>query len=144
MQFTKRTPKICQSCGKDFMAKKSTAEFCSQSCRPSTKILRLRPKSELSPNKCGAHSELITCAYLLRQGFDVYRAVNWTAKADLVAVRGNEIIRVQVKTGGRHYNGTLSYPKPPGDDHDLLIVVDHAGNIVVEEYRSGPKIAQAA
>jgi len=69
---------------------------------------------------------------------------NWTAKADLVAARGNEIIRVQVKTGAHSGNRKFHYQKPAGDDTDLLIAVDHAGNILVEEYRSGPKIAQAA
>jgi hypothetical protein len=53
----------------------------------------------------------------------------------LVAVRGNEIIRVQVKTGA-YVNGKFYHPKPDDDDHDLLIVVDHVGNIVVEEYRA--------
>jgi hypothetical protein len=47
----------------------------------------------MTPVKCGAHSELIACAYLLRQGYDVYRAINWTSKADLAAVRGDEILR---------------------------------------------------
>jgi len=144
MEFTKRTPKTCRACGKDFLAKKSNAKFCSAACRPSNKILRLRPKSEMAPNKCGAHSELVACAYLLRKGYDVYRAVNWTAKANLVAVRGDEILRVQVKTGARLSNGMFNYPKPSGEDHDLLIVVDHDGNIVIEEFRSGPRIAQAA
>jgi len=66
----------------------------------------------------------------------VYRAVNWTSKADLVAVRGDEVVRVQVKTGA-HLNGKFHYPKPVTDSYDLLIVVDHKGNIVIEEYRSG-------
>jgi len=62
--------------------------------------------------------------------------VNWLSKADLVAVRGDEILRVQVKTGSYiTANGTFGYPKPDDDAHDLLIVVDHEGNIVIEEYR---------
>jgi hypothetical protein len=131
MQFTKRTPKVCKNCGKDFLAKKSGALYCSQACRPSANDGR---QLTLAPTKCGAHSELIASAYLLRQGYDVYRAVNWTSKADLVAVRGDEILRVQVRTGAQLGNGTFVYTKPVGGHHDLLIVVNHAGEIIVEEY----------
>jgi hypothetical protein len=42
-------------------------------------------------------------------------------------------------------NGTFGYAKPDGDDHDLLLVVDHDGNIVIEEYRAGRQhLPQAA
>ena len=96
-----------------------------------------REKSGLTVTKCGAHSELIACAYLLRKGYDVYRAVNWTSKADLVAVRGDAILRVQVKTGTYLYDsGKFSYPKPLNDLYDLLIVVDYKGDIVIEQHRA--------
>jgi hypothetical protein len=71
MQFTKRTPKICQNCGKQFLARKSNAEFCSPACRPSAQYVV--PTSGMTTTKCGAHSELIAGAYLLRKGYDVYR-----------------------------------------------------------------------
>jgi hypothetical protein len=67
--------------------------------------------------------------------------VNWTSRADLVAVRGSDVVRVQVKTGVHLRNGTFTYPRPGDEDHDLLIVVDHEGNIVVEEYRAERKAA---
>jgi hypothetical protein len=141
-QFRKPYPS-CENCGKEIRSGRRNRRYCSKQCRPSSQFQR--SESGMAPTKCGAHSELIACAHLLRKGFDVYRAVNWTSKADLVAVRGDEILRVQVRTGAYiNAKGTFGYPEPVGADHDLLIVVDHDGNIVVEEYRADREAARAA
>jgi hypothetical protein len=136
----RRPLKSCLNCGKEFAVKNRKRQYCSTKCRPSA--TRQLTASGMTPTKCGAHSELIACAHLLRSGYDVYRAVNWTSKADLVAVRGSEVIRVQVKTGSFvAEDGTFSYPKPTDDDHDLLIVVSHNGHIVIEEFKAKKQMA---
>ncbi|MCI0389001.1 MAG: hypothetical protein MOB07_09600 [Acidobacteria bacterium] len=132
--------KNCLSCGKEFRPKNKRRNYCSTDCRPSSQFKR--PTLGMTTVKCGAHSELIACAYLLRKGYDVYRAVNWMSKADLVAVRASEIIRVQVRTGNYiNAKGTFCYSEPMDDAYDLLMVVDHEGNIVVEKFRTIQRIA---
>jgi hypothetical protein len=136
----RRPRRKCATCGKELGMVHRSRKYCSTQCRPGVQFQR--SNSGMTTTRCGAHSELIACAYLLREGYDVYRAVNWMSKADLVAVRGAEILRVQVRTGTYvNAKGTFGYVKPDGDDHDLLIVVDHRGNIVVEEYRAERKAA---
>jgi hypothetical protein len=50
----------------------------------------------------GAQAELIACAYLLAEGYDVFRNVP-RGSADIIACKGEEILRIDVKssqTGG--------------------------------------------
>lgn len=57
-----------------------------------------RMRGRVRSNRVGAASELIVCSNLLRQGWDVFRAVNSDSPFDLVAVRGKTILRVEVRT----------------------------------------------
>jgi hypothetical protein len=48
----------------------------------------------------GCLSELLVCIDLLGKGWSVYRALDAGAACDLVAIRGDEVVRVEVKTDG--------------------------------------------
>lgn len=50
----------------------------------------------------GAYSELIACAWLLKEGYEVFRNVSPHGAADLVAIGNGEVLRIDVKTGGVH------------------------------------------
>jgi hypothetical protein len=86
----------------------------------------------------GAAAELIACAYLMRQGYDVYRCESPHAPFDLVAHQNGIMQRVEVKT--LNYSHTLrptyapSFSWPVNDEWDVLIVVDHDDNICHEVY----------
>jgi hypothetical protein len=56
---------------------------------------------KLPPNKKhrGAHGELTACVYLLGEGYEVFRNVSAWGTADLIAIRGGEFLRVDVKSG---------------------------------------------
>jgi hypothetical protein len=73
----------------------------------------------------GAASELRAAAHLLAQGYDVYRSVAPHAGVDLVAIRGVEQLRVEVKTLGKPEKATHLPPFgwPTNDDWDLLLIV---------------------
>ena len=43
-------------------------------------------------------SELVCATDLMRLEWDVYRAVAWTASCDIVAIKGNTVLRVEVRT----------------------------------------------
>jgi hypothetical protein len=52
----------------------------------------------------GAQSELIACAWLLAQGFHVFRNVSPCGSADLILVNATEVIYIDVKTSnGKHF-----------------------------------------
>lgn len=77
----------------------------------------------------GTHGELLSCAWLIGQGFDVFRNVSPAGPADIV-VRDRdtgETVAVDVKTLNKPiYNkdGSLRYfaDKPKHDVHFLMVV----------------------
>lgn len=80
----------------------------------------------LSPSATGALSELRACAYLMADGYYVFRCESPSAPFDLVAYRGGTCCRVEVKSISQTapYSPTISWPT--NDEWDLLIAVDHA------------------
>lgn len=78
----------------------------------------------------GAASEMIACAYLIGQGFHVFRAVAPSCPVDLVAWRvGEQPILVEVKTASRPPNapGSLGFAWPRNREWQLLIVIGPEG-----------------
>jgi hypothetical protein len=56
----------------------------------------------------GAQSELIACAWLLSQGYHVFRNVSPCGPADLIVVSATEIIYIDVKTSDGKAFGRLT------------------------------------
>jgi hypothetical protein len=48
----------------------------------------------------GAYNELAACQWLLAQGYEVFRNVSPYGMVDIVAVRGDEILKIDVKSDG--------------------------------------------
>jgi hypothetical protein len=46
----------------------------------------------------GAHSELIACAWLLEQGYDVFRNISPYGMMDIIAIKGDEVLKIDVKS----------------------------------------------
>lgn len=87
-----------------------------------------------SPNT-GAAAELLVCADLMYRGWHVYRCVSPHAPADLIATKGESMVRVEVRAGTRHArSGRLIYGQPTGRLFDVLAIVDLEQKV---EYR-GP------
>lgn len=55
----------------------------------------------------GAHAEIMAVAWLLEQGYDVFRNVSQHGEVDLIATRGDEIRLFDVK---RSYRGGCGKP----------------------------------
>jgi Holliday junction resolvase-like predicted endonuclease len=49
-------------------------------------------------NKKGDHAELLASAWLLEQGYEVFRNVSSTGPIDIVAIKPGEILQIDVKT----------------------------------------------
>lgn len=109
--------------------------YCSEACQRLDNYQRryLTPASTLPTGTSGAISELIAGADLLRRGYDVFRALSPACSCDLIAQRGGELLRIEVRTGRRLAAGGLDYSKNATDagrfDH-YCIVVDAGKEIV--------------
>jgi Holliday junction resolvase-like predicted endonuclease len=57
----------------------------------------------------GAIGELLASAFFLRRGYYVFRSVTPNAPCDLIAVKGDRTLRVEVKTGREHTSGRINY-----------------------------------
>jgi len=68
----------------------------------------------------GSRSELQGCLYLMNQGYDVFRAVSAHGPVDLVAIRGSETLRIDVKT----VLGRRRSPPAGGNISYLLVTPD--------------------
>lgn len=70
--------------------------------------------------RTGAASELVVCVDLIRQGWDVFRAVSPQSVCDLVALKGPLSIRVEVRTA--HAGGKKLTAARHGH-YDVLAIV---------------------
>lgn len=81
----------------------------------------------------GAASELIASAHLMELGYHVFRSLSASCPCDLIAYKGGELLRVEVKSAsimaGKTYNP--SFPRPSNDEWDLLVVVSDDRRVVV-------------
>ena len=61
----------------------------------------------------GAICELTACAWLLKNGYEVFRNVSPTGKADLIALKDNQTILIDVTKAKKYYDkdGNLSFGK---------------------------------
>ena len=76
----------------------------------------------------GVISELKVCTYLIERHWEVYRGVDPTGSADLVARREGQTFFIEVKTG--HMKGgwtSFSYKNLKNKEADLLAVVTEEG-----------------
>ena len=83
----------------------------------------------MAPSKLGAYSELRATTWLMEQGYEVFRNVSPCGKTDLIAEKGGEFLRIDVKTGNWTKTGYLSgvsqarINKAEEDGVKLLIVM---------------------
>lgn len=91
----------CKFCKKKYKKKKSIQKFCSTKCRNDSYIKRNRKHRNIKikeRGKIGALSELLVCADLLNEGFEVFRSVSQSCSCDLICMKDDKIYRVEVKT----------------------------------------------
>ncbi len=81
-------------------------------------------------NSCstiGAISELVVSADLMAHGYAVFRALSPACSCDLVVVAAGKSCRVEVRTGRRKSNGSISFAynsaETRADRFDVLAVV---------------------
>lgn len=87
-----------------------------------------------SPN-AGAAGELLVCADLMYRGWHVYRCVSPQAPCDIMAWKGETLLRIECRSGSRREGtGALVYAQPNDRIYDVLAISDLERRV---EYR-GP------
>ena len=69
----------------------------------------------------GALNELIASCDLMSKGFHVFRALSPSCPSDLIILRGEKSLRVQVRTGYISDSEKLTCPR--NGEHDILAIV---------------------
>lgn len=59
----------------------------------------------------GSRNELIACAWLLEQGYEVFRNVSQHGEIDIIAMRGDDILKLDIKSGSSLQSGEISASK---------------------------------
>jgi hypothetical protein len=127
-QWRSGKTKTCLSCGNAFLATTSGQKYCAPGCAASGKgARRVVGVDGLSTGVVGAAAELLVSARLLREGWDVFRAVSPSAPCDLIVTKGSAVCRVEVRSSSFLYrSGKLSYSwyaKKDEGRSDVLVMV---------------------
>jgi PD-(D/E)XK endonuclease len=118
----------CLQCGKESSSSWTLSKYCSTACRKERERKREYRvgKPYISTGKTGAIGELKVSCDLLDRGYEVFRSVSPDGSCDLVALKGDKMFRIEVKTGQVYATtGTRTYPKPKPKDankFDILAV----------------------
>lgn len=93
--------KSCVHCKNYFPPGDGKSLFCSKKCRDAFngESIKSYPGLKTSKGTIGAISEMRVCVDLLLKGYDVFRAVSPSCSCDLIALKGDRKIRVEVRTG---------------------------------------------
>jgi hypothetical protein len=112
-----------------------TARFCSKKCRGRAYRAKHEERSvilaSVPTGTIGAIAELVVAADLLRKGYEVFRAQSPSCSCDLVILKDDKLLRVEVRTGYRLTSG-LSWPKK-NFRADIFAVVVHSTNAIYYE-----------
>lgn len=79
-------------------------------------------------HKTGALSELKAQVYFTELGYDVFTPIHNKTRADFIAVKGTEIVRVQVKTA--QYNGPYIQSRLSSSNNENTYTKDECDVIV--------------
>lgn len=103
---------VCIQCDKEINCSQPNQKLCSDSCRDSWYGRNKEHINEGIPSgTVGAMSELRVSTKLLQQGYAVFRALSPSCFCDIIAVKNDEFLYLEVRTGRTSTNGTFAFPK---------------------------------
>jgi len=111
--------RICARKGCNNSVKESeqgrTRKYCSAQCKSMNQkehydLSDVSKLQNFSPAQKGALSELRASVDLMLNGYEVFRAVSPACSCDLIALKNNKTIRIEVRTATKRIDGSLKYP----------------------------------
>ena len=103
---------VCAVCSTEFQSNQQKAKFCSEQCKKqkdNEKWGRIGVPG-VSASTVGAISEMACSVELMNKGYAVFRALSPSCICDLIAVKGDRMLRVEVRTGYQGSKGTVTFP----------------------------------
>jgi len=119
----------CSECGNDLAPGKIKrhSKYCSRECRRSASLklcTQYNPQLILPRNKNrGAVNELLVCADLMENGFEVFRSVSQSASCDIAILSDSKLYRIEVTTGVWTRGGFLNSVPHDRNKYDVLAIV---------------------
>lgn len=120
------TPRLCHECNGIIIARGNyRRKYCSTTCARASRG-QLDATNRTS-GTTGAMGELLASYALLLRGWEVFRALSPNCPCDLIAMRGGRLLRIEVRSGYRQSDGSVSCPRNQGDQgrQDVFAVVIH-------------------
>lgn len=124
--------KVCQTCEKPFFGSLRQI-FCSNRCSPWVSMSHVtKTPFTASASTKGAIAELLVAADLMKQGFEVYRALSPDSKCDLLAIKNNQVFHYEIRTAN-YYKSSLDgssklvYPTKRINGKSV-VVITHSDN----------------
>lgn len=136
---------ICIVC-KSTMVDKSpskTKKFCSRKCLSTYTGGSGAYDSRLPSGTVGAIAELIVSTDLLQKGYETFRALSPSCSCDLLALLDGKIIRIEVRTGYKGFNGRISYPTTNFRADVMAVVLHSTKEIIYKPQLSGQVIPKS-
>lgn len=79
----------------------------------------------------GAHSELSACAWLLREGYEVFRNISQFGIVDVVAIKGGEVLKLDVKTAPKSSWAAIRVSEAQELDGVALLLISPDGECAI-------------
>lgn len=121
-----RTQRECFCCKKTFMATHNQ-RYCSVGCREKDYGIVSEFKG-VATATVGAIQEYRVVIDLLSKGFEVFRATSPSCSCDILVLKENKMIKVEVRTAYKSISGKFIYPKN-NIKADILALVLPKGEI---------------
>lgn len=127
----------CHNCEKEFSGKwiRTDRKFCTRNCsREHTrkKFIKLNPGLDYNrtPGAIGSINQITIACDLLKRDYEVFTPLNLHSSCDLIALKGNKLLRIEVTTGRKSTTGRHYYFPHRQDRYDVLALVFYDGEII--------------
>lgn len=101
----------CIVCEKNSVSCVPNQKLCSKDCRKKF-YGRIGDENGLSCGTVGALSEILVSADLLKKGYAVFRSLSPACFCDLIAIKGDEMKKIEVRTGYKMvHSNKIFFPK---------------------------------
>lgn len=102
----------CVMCSKSFISSHKEKKCCGDVCikKRNIEITGRYSDKTITSSTMGAISELEISNDLLKKGYAVFRALSPSCFCDLIAIKDNKILKIEVRTGYKGINNHITFP----------------------------------
>lgn len=122
--------RVCRGCSKEFETMEPLKVYCEIECRRSYNIYEpVKDYGEVPRGTVGAIAELAVSIDLMAKGYSVFRPLSPNCFCDLIAIKGDEIKMIEVRSGNKDSHGVVFSKKRSDKVTDFAVYI-HAENSI--------------